>query len=143
MVVKLIDFSELSKQLIDNNQEFMDFFVKKSGRVHVIAVTREKCPGCEKQKPLFEKLSEKMKLEYGNQVEFTTVYAHYSQESKEEAASCLETFQTVAFPTYIICLQDHRGKNLETYRALEPSMSEIERNIKTSVEILKLLGSRK
>jgi thiol-disulfide isomerase/thioredoxin len=138
MTVKFLDFSELIKALDDKDPEFTDLFTEKFGVAYVVAVTREKCSGCEKQKPLFERLSEKMKNKHGSRVEFVRVHAHYSKESKEsreETTRCLDIFQTVAFPTYLICVRDYQGKSRETYRALEPPMSEIERNIKTAVEL--------
>jgi len=135
MPVKLLDFSELKKTLDDKRMEFTNFFVKKFGVAYVIAVSREKCSGCEKQKPLFEKLSEKMKSKHGSRVEFSRVHARYSKENREQTMQCLDTFRTVAFPTYLICIRNHQGKNTETYRAIEPTMSEIERNIKTAVEL--------
>ena len=135
MAVKFLNFSELKKALDKKNKEFVDFFVEKYGIAYVVAVTREKCSGCERQKGLFEKLSEEMKTKHDGRVEFVRVHARYNPESKEEAMQCLDTFHTVAFPTYVICVRDHRGNNRETYRAIEPPMSEIERNIKTSVEL--------
>ena len=135
MPVELLYFSELKKALDRKNIEFTGFFVKKFGVAYVIDVSREKCSGCELQKPLFEKLSDNMKSKHGSRVEFTQVHARYSEKSREETMQCLDTFRTVAFPTYLICIRNHHGKNLETYRALEPPMSEIERNIKTAVEL--------
>ena len=132
MTVKVVNFSALRKTL---NEKDKDFFVKKPGIAYVIAVTREKCSGCEKQKQLFEKLSDKMKIMHGNSVEFFRVHANYNSESKEETIECLEAFQTVAFPTYVIYIKDHQGKNRETYRSIEPPMREIERNVKMSVEL--------
>jgi len=135
MAVKLLDFSEFKKALDEKNIESMDFFAEKFGIAYVLAVTREKCPGCEQQKPLFEKLANKMKSKHGSRVKFFRVHAHFSQENIEEAMQCLDTFKTVAFPTYIIYVRDHQGKNRETYRAIEPPMSEIERNIRISVDL--------
>ncbi len=143
MAVKFLSFSELKKALGEKNNEFMDFFVKKFGVAYVVAVTREKCSGCEKQKPLFEKLSDKMKSKHDSRVEFVRVHAHYRPEDKEETMQCLDTFHTVAFPTYVIYMRNHQGKNRETYRAIEPPMSEIERNIKTSVELAVWFESKK
>jgi len=135
MVVKLFPFSELQKTLDKKHISPVDFFAKKFGTAYVVAVTRENCRGCEKQKPFFEKLSDKMKSKHGSRVEFFRVHTRFSPESKEETMQCLDTFQTVAFPTYIICVRNHLGKSRETYRAIEPPMSEIERNIKTGVDL--------
>jgi hypothetical protein len=135
MPVELLDFSELKKALDRKNIEFTDFFVKKFGIAYVIAVSREKCSDCEQQKPPFEKLSEKMESKHGSRVEFARVHARYSKENREETMQCLDAFRAVAFPTYLICIRNHQGKNVETYRAIEPPMSEIERNLKTAVEL--------
>jgi len=133
MTVKVVNFSALPKTF---NAADKGYIVNKSGTAYIIAVTREKCSGCEKQKPLFEKLSDKMRSKHGNKVEFLRIHSDYSSESKEEATRCLETFQTVAFPTYVIYIKDHHGKDRETYRSIEPPMSEIERNIGMSVELV-------
>jgi len=135
MAAKFLYFSELKKALDEKKIEFVDFFVEKFGIAYVVAVTREKCSGCERQNKLFEKLSNKMKSKHGSRVEFFRVHAQFSQGNIEETMQCLDTFHTVAFPTYIISVRNHQGKNRETYRAIEPPMSEIERNIKTSVEL--------
>jgi len=143
MAVKFLSFSVFKKMLDKKSIDFADFFVENFGTAYVIAVTREKCSGCEKQKMLFEKLSEKMKSKHGNRVEFVRVHANFNPENREETMQCLDTFRTVAFPTYVIYVRNHQGKNRETYRAIEPPMSEIERNIKTSVELAVWFESNK
>jgi len=135
MPIKVLNFSELKKTLDERSVTPLDIIVKKKGITYVVAVTRENCPGCEKQKPLFEKLSNKMKKKYVNQIEFFRVHSQWSKEQKDEAKQCADAFHTVAFPTYIIGVRDAQRNNQETYRSLQPPMSEIERNIKTSVEI--------
>ena len=143
MSVKFLEFLKFKKTLDEKKIDFLDFFVKKFGVAYVIAVTREKCSGCERQKGLFEKISDKMKRKHGVHVEFLGVHAYYSPASIEETLLCLDTFRTVAFPTYVICLRDHRGNNRETYRAIEPSMGEIEKNIESSVELAKWFEQKK
>lgn len=132
MTVKVINFSTLPKNFTAEDKSFL---VRKPCTAYVIAVTREKCSGCEKQEPLFEKLSNMMQSKHGNKVEFVRVHSNFNAESKEDATRCLEAFQTVAFPTYVIYIKDHQGKTRETYRSIEPPMSEIERNIGMSVEL--------
>jgi len=143
MAVKFLNFSELKKALDGKNIDFVDFFTEKFGIAYVVAVTREKCSGCERQNKLFEKLSDKMKSKHGSRVEFFKIHTQFSQGNIEETMQCLDTFQTVAFPIYIICVRNHQGKNRETYRAIEPPMSEIERNIKTSVELASWFESKR
>ncbi len=135
MPVKVLNFSKLKKTLDKKSLAPLDFLVKKLGLVYVVAVTRDKCPGCEKQKPLFEKSSDKMKQKFIGQVEFFRVHSAFAQEQTEEAKQCLTAFHTVAFPTYIIAIRDDEGNTQETYRSVEPPMSEIERNVKTAIQI--------
>ena len=143
MSVKFLEFSKFKKMLNERNIDFLDFFVKKFGTTYVVAIMREKCSGCERQKGLFEEISDKMKRQHGAHVEFFQVHAYYTPASKEETLLCLDTFRTVAFPTYIICLRDHRGNNRETYRAIEPSASEIEENLERSIELAKWFEQKK
>lgn len=135
MPVKVLAFSEFKKTIKKTGTKPLDILAKKVGTVYVVAVTREKCPGCEKQKPLFEKLSERIREKYPDQTRFFRVHSAFGQEQTEEAKQCLTAFHTVAFPTYIIAIKDSDGKAQETYRAIEPAMSEIERNIKISAQI--------
>ena len=135
MPVKLLGFSEFKKIMEKAGHEPLDILVKNTGIVYVVAVTREKCPGCEKQKPLFEKLSDRLSEKYPDQIRFFTVQSAFSREHTEEAKQCAIAFQTVAFPTYVIAIKDSDGKTRETYRAIEPPMSEIERNVRTSSQI--------
>lgn len=143
MSVKTLEFSKFQKMLSEKNVDFLDFLVKKYGIAYVVAVTREKCSGCERQKGLLDRMADKVKNKYGAQVEFLRVQACYSPASKEETLLCLDTFKTVAFPTYVICVRDHRGNNRETYRAIEPSMKEVERNIRRSVELAEWFEQKK
>lgn len=135
MTVTVLNFADLKKTLDKKNGDPLNTLVKKVGTVYVVAVTREKCPGCEKQEPLFEKLESRMKKKYPRQTEFFRVHAFFSQEQREEAKQCLTAFRTVAFPTYIIGIKDDVGNCRETYRSIEPPMREIERNIEISVEL--------
>ena len=143
MPVKVLAFSKLKQALSERNMEFTDFLVKKFGVAYVVAVTREKCSGCEQQKPLFEKLSDKMKNKHNNRVDFVRVHARFNPDNKEETMQCLDMVQTVAFPTYLVYVRNQQGKSRETYRAVEPPMNEIERNVKTAVELANWFESKR
>jgi hypothetical protein len=134
MAIKVLNFSEIQKTLDASGREPLDILAEKTGTTYVVAVTREKCSGCEKQKPLFERLSDRMKKKY-DCLEFFRVNSSFNPQRNEETKQCADAFHTVAFPTYIIGVRDNEGNCRETYRSIEPPMSEIERNIKTGVEI--------
>jgi hypothetical protein len=45
--MKFLEFSKFRKMLDEKKVDFLDFVVEKFGVAYVIAVTREKCSGCE------------------------------------------------------------------------------------------------
>jgi thiol-disulfide isomerase/thioredoxin len=140
--VRVLDFTEFKKTLDASGNRPLDILVKKCGAVYVAVVTRDRCPSCEEQKPLFEKLSNKMKKKYADQTEFLRVHSSCNRERTEEAKHCLDAFHTAGFPTYIITVRDNEGNTLETYRSLDAPISETERNIKIGITVLGLIRER-
>jgi thiol-disulfide isomerase/thioredoxin len=116
--------------------------VEKSGVVYIIMVTRDGCPSCQEQKPPFERLSNRIKKKHTDQTEFLRVHVSYSQERKDEAKQSLDAFQAFGFPTYIVAIRDSEGNARETYRSLDASISEIERNIEMGLTVLSLIRKR-
>jgi hypothetical protein len=140
--VRVLDFAEFKKTLDASGNGPLDILVKKCGVVYVVMVTRDRCSSCQEQKPMFEKLSGRLKRQHADQTEFLRVHSSYSQERNEEAEQCMDAFHTVGFPTYIIAVRDNEGKTLETYRSLDAPISEIERNIEIGITILGLIRER-
>jgi hypothetical protein len=56
MSVKFLKFLKFKKMLDEKKIDFLFFFVKKLGVAYIIAVTREKCSGCQRQNGLFEEI---------------------------------------------------------------------------------------
>jgi thiol-disulfide isomerase/thioredoxin len=140
--VRVLDFAEFKKTLDAGGSEPLDGLVKKCGVVYVVMVTRDGCSSCQEQKPMFEKLPNRLKKKYADQTEFLIVHSSYSREREEEAKQCLDAFHTAGFPTYIIAVRDNEGKTLETYRSLDAPISEIERNIEIGITLLGLIRER-
>jgi len=139
--VKVLDFKKLKKALDAGNNP-VDILVKEPEIAHVIMVTRERCPSCQEQKPLFEKLSSKIQKKHVGRIEFLRVHSSYNSKNREEARQCLNAFHTVGFPTYIIAIKDSEGSVLETYRSLDAPISEIERNINLTFSVLDMIRER-
>ncbi len=139
--VKVLYFKKLKKALDAGNKP-LDILVKEPERVCVIMVTRERCPSCQEQKPLFEKLASKLGKKHASRIEFSRIHSSYNSKNKEEARQCLNAFHTAGFPTYIIAVEDAAGNILETYRSLDAPVSEIERNINLAFSVLDLIQER-
>ena len=139
--VKVLDFEKLRKALDAGNKP-LDILVEEPEVVYVIMVTRDRCSSCQEQKPLFEKLSGKIRKKDADRIQFCRVHSSYNSRSKEEAKQCLDAFHTGGFPTYIIATKDREGEILETYRSLDAPISEIERNIDVAFSVLDLIRER-
>ena len=102
--------------------------------VYVYALTRDRCAGCEAQKPLFEMLAHTSEDRYGSKVKFTTIHVAETANFRQRLQDLRRLLKFAAYPTYLILIKTEVGI-VETYRGVEPPMDEIARNITTAVEL--------
>jgi thiol-disulfide isomerase/thioredoxin len=107
---------------------------KRTKTVYVYALTRDRCTGCEIQKPLFEKLANQIQDKYGHRVEFGSVHVSQSDQFKERLQDFRRLLRFAAYPTYLILLRTEVGV-VETYRGIEPPMDEIARHIDIAMQL--------
>lgn len=103
--------------------------------VYVYALTRDRCSGCEIQKPLFEKLANQIHEKYDDRVEFGSIHVSQDDQFREKLQD-FRVLRFAAYPTYLIVLKTEVGI-VETYRGIEPPMEEIARNIDLALELAK------
>ncbi len=138
-----------SKQIVDDSVLKLEFIrlversaegtpierlVKDFGLVYVSSITRDGCSGCEEQKPLFEKLAGKVSTEHPGKVQFSNVHIRYSERDPAESAKGKRALGHAAYPTYMIHVKSRYGA-LELYRAIYPTMEELERQVAASFEL--------
>ncbi|TMI19040.1 thioredoxin family protein [Candidatus Bathyarchaeota archaeon] len=141
----------VSSQLsVDKNVEFVEFqrlkdlsdsgaveaLAKELGVVYVTAITRDGCSGCMEQKPLFRELAQKMNSDLGGRVHFANVHVRYSENDRAESWGSKRIFRHAAYPTYIVHVRSKNGV-LEVYRAIYPSMEELEKQTRESLDLAK------
>lgn len=141
----------VSSQLsVDKNVEFVEFqrlkdlsdsgaveaVAKELGVVYVTAITRDGCSGCMEQKPLFRELAQKMNSDLGGRVHFANVHVRYSENDRAESWDSKRIFRHAAYPTYIVHVRSKNGV-LEVYRAIYPSMEELEKQTRESLDLAK------
>lgn len=102
--------------------------------VYVYALTRDRCIGCEIQKPLFEKLANQIQEKYGDRVQFGSVHVSENNQFREKLQDFRRLLRFAAYPTYMVLLRTEVGI-VETYRGIEPPMEEIARNIDLAMEL--------
>ncbi|MGA3108975.1 MAG: hypothetical protein ABSD99_05885 [Candidatus Bathyarchaeia archaeon] len=103
--------------------------------VYVYALTRDRCAGCEGQKPLFEKLADTSEDRYGSKVKFTAIHVAEAANSRQRLQDLRRVLKFAAYPTYLILIKTEVGI-VEAYRGVEPPMDEIARNITTAIELV-------
>ena len=114
----------------------IDALAREFGIVYVTSITRDGCSGCMEQKPLFRELAQKMKSDLGESVHFANVHVRYAENDREESWDSKRVFRHAAYPTYLVHVKSKNGV-LEVYRAIYPSMEELEKQVRESLDLAK------
>jgi thiol-disulfide isomerase/thioredoxin len=125
------DFKQKTKSFTD---EPMASLIQKEKTVYVYALTRDRCSGCETQKPLFERLAQQMREKYGDRVEFGSIHVSKDDAFRKKLEDFRRVLRFPAYPTYVVLQKTEVGV-VETYRGVEPPMGEIARNIDVALEL--------
>jgi thiol-disulfide isomerase/thioredoxin len=134
MPVTRLTYEEFLGRTERNAQGSLSALVQRDKVVYVYALTRDLCSGCEIQKPLYEKLAESAHMKYGDQVRFNAIHVTQEGEFRGKVQDFRRILKFAAYPTYLILLKTELGI-VEVYRAIEPPMEEIERNIDIAVQL--------
>lgn len=108
--------------------------VKDFGVVYVTSITRDGCSGCAEQKPLFQELASNVAKKYPAKVVFSNVHIHYGSGNGEESMRAKRAFRHPAYPTYMVHVKSRFGP-LEVYRAVYPTMVELEKQVTEAFEL--------
>ncbi len=130
--VRTIEF----KRLIDESsrRSQLENLVKELGVVYVTSITRDGCSGCAEQKPLFKELANKTIGKHQGKVVFSNIHIRYSEDDQTESAEGKKTLGHAAYPTYMIHVKSRFGP-LEVYRAIYPSMDELEKQAENTMDL--------
>ena len=131
--VELVEFQCL-KGLSDNGA--VEALAKELGVVYVTAITRDGCSGCVEQKPLFRELARKMTSDLAERVHFSNVHVRYVDSDRAESWESKRMFRHAAYPTYLVHVRSGKGV-LEVFRAVYPTMEELEKQTRESLDLAK------
>lgn len=112
----------------------VDTIVNEVGIVYVTAITRDGCSGCDEQKPLFRELADKLVSDLPGKVRLTNVHVRAVDGDIAESWESKRLFRHAAYPTYLVHVRSRNGP-LEVYRAIYPSMDELEKQVRESLEL--------
>ena len=131
MTTNVIEFSELEK----TGKAPLDFLAPKIGKVYVVAITRDGCSACKKQKLKLDRLATAVAEKHLNRVVFTRVHIGYSPDSQEESLRSKDLLRHYFYPTNLILIRSRDRGAIEFYRNTAPDMRELRRNIKKALEV--------
>ncbi len=130
--LEVLHFRELKRK--PPREQTLSDLVKNFGIVYVTSITRHGCSGCKTQKPLFKELAGRMTVEHAGRVHFTNIHVQYREDDKQESWESKRVFGHAAYPTYMIHIRSQAGP-LEVFRAVYPSMEELEKQVEGSFEL--------
>jgi hypothetical protein len=131
--VEVIEFQRL-KNLPE--RDAIEAIVKELAVVYVTSITRDGCSGCMEQKPLFRELAQKMSSDLAERVHFSNVHVRYADGDRAESWESKRVFRHAAYPTYLVHVRSKHGV-LEVYRAVYPTMEELEKQTRESLDLAK------
>ncbi len=140
MTIDTVEFTEFEKKLRKTSKTPLDLLAPALGKAYAIAITRDGCPNCEKQKPKLDRLATKLVQKHGAKVVFSRVHIKYAPESKEESLRAKDVFYHYFYPTNLILIRSRDKGVFELYRNAGPTMTELEKNIEAAVETAVMLA---
>jgi len=135
MPIDVIEFTKLEKA----GKPPLDFLAPKLGKVYVVAISRDGCTACMKQKPKLDKLATSLEAEHGDKVVFTRILINYSPYSQEESLRSKDLLRHYFYPTNLILIRSKDRGAIEYYRNAGPGMRELRRSVEKALEVAKFL----
>jgi len=143
MPINKVEFAELEKKVTGKGKPALDFLAPKVGKAYSVAITRDGCPACEKQKPKLDKLATALAQRHGDKVIFTRIHVKYTPEYQEESKRSKRILGHYFYPTNMILFRTHDLGAIEYYRNSSPAMSELEKSIEIAIKITVSIGKKK
>lgn len=139
MKIGKIEFAELEKEISETGESPLEYLAPDLGKVYVIAIARDGCSACEKQKPKLNKLATEVAQKFEDKVVFTQIHIKHLHSSDEESLRSKDIFGHYFYPTNLILIRTRDRGAIELYRNISPDMDELKKNIVIAAEIATII----
>jgi len=139
MPINKIEFVNLEDQISETGKSCLDCLAPDIGKVYVIAITRDGCSACEKQKSRLTELAKSVEEKSGNNVVLICLHVTRPVNSEEESLRSKDLLGHYFYPTNLILIKTQDRGAIEYYRNVSPEMEELERIIERALEIAKAI----
>jgi thiol-disulfide isomerase/thioredoxin len=143
MSIKQVEFTNLEKQTAKTKKNVLDLLAPKVGSACAIAISRDNCPACKKQKPKLDKLARELVKKHGDKVVFTRIHVKQPAENNSESLRAKDLLHHYFYPTNLIVLRTADRGAIEYYRISSPPMAEFKRNIEAALETAAALAMQR
>ncbi len=143
MAINQVEYSKLEKEIAKTRKPAAEHLAREIGTTYVIAITRDGCPACEKQKPKLDRLARNLMQKHGDAVVFTRVHVKYSPEFIEESKRSKGVLGHYFYPTNLILFRTKDRGTVEYYKNSSPTMSELKKNIESAITIATMMEKEK
>jgi thiol-disulfide isomerase/thioredoxin len=140
MSIRQIEFTDIEKEIRRTGKSVLNYFAPKMGKAYVVAVTRDGCPACDKQKPQLNKLAKTVSKKHGKDIVFIRVHVKQPQGDVTESLRAKDVFSHYFYPTNLIVFRTKDRGAVELYRNASPEMTELEKNIDSALETARMLA---
>lgn len=135
----VVEFSELESDIARTSGNPWNLLAGVVGKVYVVAITRDGCSACEKQKPNLDELAKRIAAKHGEKAVFTRIHVKFASDSQDESLRSKGILGHYFYPTNLILLRTVDRGAFEYYRNVSPDMKELERNIEHALEIAAMM----
>jgi hypothetical protein len=139
MPVNTIEFFDLEKRLSQTGETPQNVLAPDLGVVYVIAITRDGCSACERQKPQLVDLARCMEENFKDEVDFSWVHVSRPANSDDESLRSKVVLSHYFYPTNLVLLKTRDKGAFEYYRCVSPEMGELEKIIHRAIEVARFL----
>jgi thiol-disulfide isomerase/thioredoxin len=139
MTIKVVEFSELESDITKTSGAPWDLLAEVVGKAYVVAITRDGCSACEKQKPKLDELAKRIAAKHGEKAVFTRIHVKLASDSQDESLRSKEILGHYFYPTNLILLRTGDRGAFEFYRNVSPDMKELEGNIEHALEVAAMM----
>ncbi|TET21079.1 hypothetical protein E3J74_00005 [Candidatus Bathyarchaeota archaeon] len=139
MKANKIEFNKLEKEIAETGKSHLDYLAPNIGKAYVVAITRDGCSACEKQKPKLNELAQTIEEKHGDKVVFTRIHIRQPSGSQEESLRSKDVLGHYFYPTNLILLRTVDRGAIEFYKNASPEMDELKKNIEVAVKIATMI----
>jgi len=140
MPIRQIEFTDIEKEIRKTGKSVLNLLAPEMGKAYVVAITRDACPACEKQKPQLNKLADAVSKKHGEDVVFIRVHVKQPEGNTTESLRAKDLFLHYFYPTNLILFRTKDRGAIELYKNASPEMPELEKNIESALETAKALA---